>query len=620
MKFFHKFLKRKKKNYEEIILISILLLIFISLRLVILNSNSFIVEDEECYVGTIANEIIKGSKLNLIQLPSLISGNNFYNGRIIEGLIVGLFYLLFGIKGIFIKIYYLILSLVLVVLIYFFIKKNYNVKNAFFGMLLLIFSFPAITLFNLSQGGPHLFSTLLDVLILSLFYKTLKNKKYMPWLGFLSGIAIWANLYSIIIVISIFITWLVCDSKNLIKNLKKLMVFFIIGLSPLLISLILNNFEGLVISNHHRDISELIFNNPLSTVQKITLFGKNFGDFLFLSVKSDIINIFLFRFLLFVCLLSPLIFFRKKSKEIIFPIYLILFLFFEYSINPYLEPKKLYSVRHFVPFIYILIISISVSINFNEKIAKYIILILFVIIISINLVSISMMINTNTNPIFSPYCYESIGHGTMVNHYFFSKSDIQKTCSNVNEKYYFDCMMGIGKYQEFDEKIDCNSINDSSKPFCYYSDKNINSSNIIEIISLNLNISMNEAKQILFQNKHSYGVSYNNASLKLCLENTDDYCVSKISYVLVYSLGEKYLDAEKILCEKINSSQDICYFILGKRIGEINFLNLSKGLQDCNKINTEFSDACIEGICSLNHVFNSNLSYEECIEYSKIIK
>jgi hypothetical protein len=90
-------------------------------------------------------------------------------------------------------------------------------------------------------------------------------------------------------------------------------------------------------------------------------------------------------------------------------------------------------------------------------------------------------------------------------------------------------------------------------------------------------------------------------------------CINQLSQVLSYSLGEDYLKTEKIICEKLNEEDKRpCYEGLGKRIGEIHFLNTSEGIGDCKRLNQRYFPICKESVCMVQKIYRSYLNETYC--------
>lgn len=255
----------------------------------------------------------------------------------------------------------------------------------------------------------------------------------------------------------------------------------------------------------------------------------------------------------------------------------------------------------------------------------------------INIISFSSLIGKQTETFYSPYCYESIGHSILLKKDFARESlkDVnENTCKKLNKEYYWDCHWGITLVPLVDRELDCSSLNLKEKPFCfvgsYIMDFNISWNQKKRILEAGKGISKtfynNHTKLILNHIEEAFGTNYNEESLEDCKEQLDsESCILKISYTLSYSLGPDYMKTEEILCksESLNSTEkNMCYFMLGKRIGEIYFLNVTEGIGQCNKIQDKYDnhpDFCIEGVCTVQHIFSNDLDFEQCIQLSETI-
>ena len=113
----------------------------------------------------------------------------------------------------------------------------------------------------------------------------------------------------------------------------------------------------------------------------------------------------------------------------------------------------------------------------------------------------------------------------------------------------------------------------------------------------------------------TYGTFYTDNSLEECLKKNknEEFCVLKTSYELTYSLGPNYIKTEQVLCNKLSEKEKkYCYFSIGKRIGEIHFLNITRGIEECGNLPSEYSSYCFQGVCSIKYVFGAEDSLNLC--------
>jgi len=225
----------------------ILILIFLSLRLLVLFTSEDLFDIEESRLGMIAKEIIRGPTMPILEYHDSHQG-----GMLVNGFLIAPFFILFGEGFISLKLVWLLTALASFILLFKFLERFFHRKIATTAAILFIFSPPFFTFYNLTDGATHLGGLFFTLLIMVLFFHAFfaDNKRAIFYLlfGFTCGLAVFFEYSSLIMIFCCLLFWFISDK---IFFLKKYFFIFLgaalVGLSPWIYYNITHNFSGLSI-------------------------------------------------------------------------------------------------------------------------------------------------------------------------------------------------------------------------------------------------------------------------------------------------------------------------------------------------------------------------------------
>jgi len=494
----------KRKNITLIILLSTYLIT----RLFFLFSIN-LYNFDECKFGTITHGLITGQGLLPFHYIQFLSPH--YPGRLLTSFFLIPFYLIFGESGISLKLVFLIISAGIFCLVYLFLYKFFSKKSAVIAALLMIFSIPVYTFSTLSEGGPQLESLFFNILIMFLFYNIFFNKKHnlksFMLFGLVCGFATFVNYSCLIMIFACILFWFIFDKKFFLKrHFFIFIIFFILGLSPLIYYNIRYNFVGLNYTSSEgpsffskiigEESNFLKLNNAFIKLRKFGLFDLPksfmFKDILifnseFLSCTYYFLFICSFAFLFYYCRKSikrlilgliPLERFNIKPEKIkketfilIYPlVFILIYCISNFSVDHGMFGA--YGYRYLLTFYVLMFIVFSLFLtklwNKRTKIISIlfiITLLLFGLIGSLSFVSFE---DVGKGLVYRPFCYEQMGFlyeceqynslsedykklcyegcGVSVKFSDANLSDLFKEASNKNEKYLPYYYKGIGEF------------------------------------------------------------------------------------------------------------------------------------------------------------------------------
>jgi len=189
---------------------------------------------EELYEGTLAKELIEGLKTSLWNYQA----TDFGPGSLFVGILAVPLFLLFGPSLFALKLVPLhFFSLPTLVILFFFLKRQFSEKAGFWGSLLFIFSPPSFTANSLVAIGSHTASILFSITMLFLFYEFLYGTKhrllFLLLFGAVSGFAFYFIFTTFLTLLACLISWFFLDRATFLS--RKFFIFLgalVLGLSP----------------------------------------------------------------------------------------------------------------------------------------------------------------------------------------------------------------------------------------------------------------------------------------------------------------------------------------------------------------------------------------------------
>jgi len=422
----------KLKNKKNLIFI-LLIILFLSTRIIVLYTSPHLYRRDECYIGTIAKEIINGPKFSFFEYQYL----SHYPGSLFSGIITIPFFLLFGESGVSLKLVGLFIALLTLIVIYFFLNKFFSRKATVFFALLFIFSMPFYTVNHLTSLGIHAYPLLFDSIIMFLFYciffDNKKDIKHFLLFGFMCGFAAWFCFQSLVMIFTCLLFWFIFDKKFFLRKYFFIfVVFFLIGFSPGIYYNFTHKFSGILNQKIEEGLGNINLNSNLPIKAAYKLFNIlnerlpisfGFKNFAFLSgsfLSYLYYFIFLFAFLVIVWYCRRSIFKlifgiipternnvlpNKIKKESFILAYTIIFLLiFSFSNFEF----KNYYILALYPFI-LIVISLFIAKLWNKRSLKLFSLFIIIILLFIGLIGniglISFTGLSKGGKIYEPHCY-----------------------------------------------------------------------------------------------------------------------------------------------------------------------------------------------------------------------
>ena len=230
----------------------VLCFLFIIVRLLILLTSPYLLDYEESRMGLIANELISGPKLSILEYQSVFGPHEGILTA--EGYLLVPLFLIFGKSGMTIKLLWLLMSLGTLIVLFLFLNKFFNKKLAILASIFFIFSPQLFTISSLTDGAERHVAVFFPILISLFFYRTFlnskKNIKNYALLGVISGIALFLSLHPLVIIFTSMLFWYIFDKKFFLKKeFFIFVIFFLIGFSPSLYFNFTHDFAGFSLLN-----------------------------------------------------------------------------------------------------------------------------------------------------------------------------------------------------------------------------------------------------------------------------------------------------------------------------------------------------------------------------------
>lgn len=199
-------------------------------------------DGDEAVVGTMAKHVLENG-----QHPFFFYGQDYGGGASIEAHFAAVSFALFGISSTSFKSVGLVISMALLLLSYFFIRRYYGAGAAAICSTLLVFS-PTFIEWNLKVRGGHILALIFSLVLCHFFFKSTDpdgvegtNQKdkgrreiLYPFLfGLTAGLAYWNLPVAAVLLITLFILWAYQDYFFFLR--KRFFIFCtgaVTGLAP----------------------------------------------------------------------------------------------------------------------------------------------------------------------------------------------------------------------------------------------------------------------------------------------------------------------------------------------------------------------------------------------------
>lgn len=495
-----------RKNIDKYFVI--LILLFFLLKSSILLTSNDLHDNEECIRGAVAKILIESkSNISWFQLQQ----DPYTGGSLFAGILAIPLFLIFGISTLVLKLEAFIISFLILMSAYLFMKKFFDTKAAFISGLFFIFSPYFFTKLSLITWGGYLDSILFSIIIMFLFFKIFfyndknfynKTNNYLFILfGLISGFAVWNQYSSLVMIFLCFIFWFLFDKFFFIrKSFLIFFLFFLIGFSPWIVYNSFNDFSGIYYPGNPGSISAFFLefkesfyaNNIINFFSKIIPNSFNFKDiFLLKSIWLNHIYYFFFLFsFLFLIYMNrnKLLFFVKsfikKSenydfKELFILSYFVIFYFvfqiMGVGVNPIEQWKGYIHISFIYPFIFFILgISLYKLFSQRNKLIKFFSLVIIIILLLQGLTSNLQFISINTSTIKTsePVCMDGLAINAGMNYFMFSRNEEVLTfCNSFEYKSNIRaCIQGLGAGEYIFRKnssiSDCELFEEDMKADC----------------------------------------------------------------------------------------------------------------------------------------------------------
>ncbi len=405
----------------------LLILLFTLTRVLVFSSNESVNGGvEECYIGTIANEIALGSTLEWHEMPYA----HYQLGGVIDSYLTSIFYKEATLKNWGMKLVALFFSLVSFMGFLLLTRRFYSPFVNYTAPLFFIFAPEMFIRRNLIVGIVDFLPLMMYTLLATyFFFRIIKEDKGLKWvmvLGVFCGLG-YLNNYLMGLPIALFILFFLFSKLRLIQHIKKyatLIIGFMLGSLPIWVyNIIYNQSSGAHL------ISSMQPSNLLNRFisKGIDVFFREFR-LSFLSLNRVIDNMYYGIFLLglFGGIIILLFMFSKiklkdlliKKIELVFPISLITLFFLVYSASRFGDFQRLiyffpgvsnqYYYLFLYPFFFILIAYVAnLLIKSKILIGKIMAITLILMVVILGGISINRLVKNDIGGgKFTPDCYK----------------------------------------------------------------------------------------------------------------------------------------------------------------------------------------------------------------------
>ncbi len=204
--------------------------------------------DDELYVGTIAQELVTGLTMPLVEYR----GSNYMLGTLMIGALASGFFLLFGPTVFTLKLASLLVFTLALAFWYRTIERAAGERVAGYFAFLFCFSPPLFTAYSMATLGDHAGSILFSALTVFFFFRMLSDERgslaFPALLGLTAGFGLWfAYIYGLTLLVMLG-CWLWQDTGMLRRpRFACFAMGLVIGFSPWIVINMQTHFAGLVV-------------------------------------------------------------------------------------------------------------------------------------------------------------------------------------------------------------------------------------------------------------------------------------------------------------------------------------------------------------------------------------
>src|SRR2546425_8137952 len=228
------------------------LLLFVASRLLylLLIDPSYLLTQpgDELYVGTVAQELVTGPTVPLLEYRS----DSYMLGTLVMGALAAGFFLLFGPTVVALKLASLLVSTLALVFWYWTIQRAAGERVAAYFALLFCCPPPLLTASSVAAPGGQVESLLFSALTVFLLFRMLSDERgslaFPTLLGITAGVGLWFNYIYGLTLLALLAVWLWQDTGMLWRTRFGCFTLgFVVGLSPWIIIITQTHFAGLLI-------------------------------------------------------------------------------------------------------------------------------------------------------------------------------------------------------------------------------------------------------------------------------------------------------------------------------------------------------------------------------------
>ncbi len=292
--------------------------VFLALRLgVLLTSVESVTYGTEIDLGTIARELIRGLRVPF----SYFQMDNYSGESFVLGPMAVPFFKIFGPTLFAIKMVPLFFSFLTLLMIYIFVRRHFGGRAAFCSALLFVFAPPGVVQFSLVGLAAHSEAVFFGIVIVACFFEFFReySRKWLIIFGLVSGFSTWFFYAQAITALSCLVFLGLTNRWRLARSMPLFLLSFLAGFSPWIIGNLNNHFLGVFL------LKESTAGFHLSRMPQ---FAGKLARLLFLDLPSSLATIpvpFIplraFKYIYYLVLLSPLLFFRASRKIAVFVIF-----------------------------------------------------------------------------------------------------------------------------------------------------------------------------------------------------------------------------------------------------------------------------------------------------------
>ena len=209
--------------------IILLFIIYLVTRIPALLSPQCFIAADEAVEGIMAKHILRGER------PIFQYGASYGGGLAIISYIAALFFKLFGVNYLIIKVVPLMFSLAAIVLLYIFLRKHFNQKIAYLTSILLTISPPFFTMWN-CKIQSYVTAMFFNILVMFIFYEIFfksDDVKNILLFGLVSGIGYYNHQSMLVTLLACFMVLFTKNKKFFLdKRWLGYIVFFVLEQVP----------------------------------------------------------------------------------------------------------------------------------------------------------------------------------------------------------------------------------------------------------------------------------------------------------------------------------------------------------------------------------------------------